>query len=107
MRFSEFPDAEVEIFGGQRVTFRGPDGSGIGDLDAMVLEDALGRREPLGMPRVVARVELEDGDLEKLAAGAPIYVIQYGGCIPLCVDIPFEVGQLGTANIEHTRKDGS
>lgn len=97
MRFSEFPDNEVEVFGGQRVTFAGPEGSGIGDLDTMVLDGS-------SVPRVIARVELEPGDLEKLTAGVPIYVIQYGGCIPLCVDIPFEVGKLGAASIEHTRK---
>lgn len=84
MRFSELPDSEVEDFGGQRVTFAGPDGSGIGNLETMVLDSE-------SVPRVVARVELEPGDLDKLQAGAPIYVIQYGGCIPLCVDIPFKV----------------
>lgn len=84
VRFSELPDSEVEDFGGQRVTFAGPDGSGIGNLETMVLDSE-------SVPRVVARVELEPGDLDKLQAGAPIYVIQYGGCIPLCVDIPFKV----------------
>lgn len=85
MRFSSFPDDEVVVFGGRRILFAGPEGSGVGDLETMVLDDS-GR---LGFPRIVARVELEPGDLEKLQAGAPIYVIQYGGCIPLCVDIPF------------------
>lgn len=99
VKFTEFPDNEVEVFGGQRVVFRGPEGSGVGDLDAMVLDGS-----EIGLRRVVARVELEPGDLEMLVAGAPIYVIQYGGCIPLCVDIPFEVEHLGAANIEHTRK---
>ena len=92
-RFSEFPDSEIEEFGGQRVTFAGPEGSDIGNLDTMVLESQH------GMPRVVARVELEPGDLEKLAAGAPIYLIQYGGCIPLCVDIPFEPGFVDAADV--------
>jgi hypothetical protein len=86
-RFSAFPDDEIEVFGGRRVTFAGPEGSDIGDLDTMVLDDPA----TCGMPRVVARIELEQGDLEKLTAGAPIYLIQYGGCIPICVDIPFEV----------------
>lgn len=103
MKFSEeFPDCEVEVFGGKRVTFRGPTELGnVGDLPCMVLDDP----SRVGLVRVVARVELEPGDLEKLAAGAPIYVIQYGGCIPLCVDIPFEVEHLGAASIEHTRRD--
>lgn len=93
-KFSPFPDNEIEVFGGQRVTFRGPDGSGIGDLDTMLLDTSQCKAE-----RIVARVELEPGDLEKLQAGAPIYVIQYGGCIPLCVDIPFEVGRIGAAKV--------
>jgi len=85
VKFSSFPDDEVEVFGGRRILFAGPEDSGIGDLETMVLDSS-----NVGEARVVTRIELEPGDLEKLQAGAPIYVIQYGGCIPLCVDIPFE-----------------
>jgi hypothetical protein len=92
VKFSSFPDDEVEVFGGRRILFAGTEDSGIGDLETMVLDSS-----NVGEARVVARIELEPGDLEKLQAGAPIYVIQYGGCIPLCVDIPFEVGHLGAA----------
>lgn len=84
MRFTEFPDVEVAFHGGSRVLFRGPEGSGIGDLETM--------RRVIDGPHVAitARVELEPGDLELLAAGHPIYVTQYGGLIPMAVDIPVE-----------------
>jgi hypothetical protein len=94
MKFSEFPNGEVEVFGGQRITFTDPDKIiDAAPLPAMLLDDP----ERVALCRVAVRIELDPGDLEKLTAGAPIYLIQYGGCIPLCVDIPFEVGKLGSA----------
>jgi hypothetical protein len=85
VRFTEIPDDELEFHKGTRMLFRGPAGSGIGDLETM-------RREVDGLPlaAITARVELEPGDLELLQAGHPIYVTQYGGLIPMCVDIPAE-----------------
>lgn len=77
MRFSSWPDDEVALQGGDLVLFRGPEGSGVGDLETLV-----------GGGYVRARVELEPGDLALLAAGAPIYVSQLGGCVPISVDIP-------------------
>jgi hypothetical protein len=87
MRFTPIPDEELEFHGGQRMTFVGPDGSGVEPLETMRRELAIG---DVAADAFTARVELEPGDLALLAEGAPIYVTQYGGLIPMAVDIPVE-----------------
>jgi len=83
MKFTAIPDNELDLQQGTRVLFRGPEGSGFGDLETM-------HRTVDGLPLVAitARVELEADDLELLQAGHPIYITQYGGLIPMAVDIP-------------------
>lgn len=87
MRFTQVPDAELAFHGGQRMTFVGPDGTDIKPLETMRRELTVGN---MSAAAFTARVELEPGDLELLAAGAPIYITQYGGLIPVSVDIPVE-----------------
>lgn len=93
MRFTPIPDAELLGLGGvdniaNRVVFGPPEGdtSGlVGTLEVAVMRSAS------GLDMHSARVELEPGDLERLRAGCPIYVSQYGGVCPISVDIPFDV----------------
>lgn len=93
MRFTAIPDAELLELGGpdnvpSRVLYGPPEGddSGlIGTLEVAVMGSAS------GVPMYAARVELEPGDLERLAAGCPIYVSQYGGVCPISVDVPFDL----------------
>lgn len=92
MRFTEIPDAELLELGGvdnvaSRMLFGPPEGdtSGlIGHLQVATM------KSEAGPPMYSARVELDPGDLELLAAGCPVYVTQYGGVCPISVDIPFE-----------------
>jgi hypothetical protein len=87
MRFTEFPDDEVAFHQGQRMRFGGPPDSGVGDLETMRRVVDIGGGP---MDAFSARIELEEGDLELLRAGHPIYLTQYGGVIPIAVDIPVE-----------------
>jgi hypothetical protein len=87
VRFTEFPDDEVAFHDGTRILFRGPADSGVGDLETMRRVVDIGGGP---MDAFSARVELEPGDLELIQAGHPIYITQYGGVIPIAVDIPAE-----------------
>jgi hypothetical protein len=87
VRFTHIPDRELEFHGGLRMVFVGPEGSGVEPLETMRRELTIG---DVSADAFTARVELEPGDLALLAEGAPIYVTQYGGLIPVAVDIPVE-----------------
>ena len=87
MRFTRIPDDELDFHFGQRMVFVGPDGSGIEPLETMRRELRVG---DVVADAFTARVELDSGDLELLAGGAPIYITQYGGLIPMAMDIPVE-----------------
>lgn|SRR6187455_2555244 len=92
MRFTEIPDDELLALGGvdnvaSRMLFGPPedDVAGVvGSLEVAVM------KSKAGVPMYAARVVLEPGDLELLAAGCPFYVSQYGGVCPISVDVPFE-----------------
>jgi hypothetical protein len=88
MRFTRVPESELVFHGGWRIVFRGPEGSGFGDLETM------GRQIPVGPDATAdaftARVEFTADDLALLIGGAPLYITQYGGLIPMAVDIPVE-----------------
>ncbi|GAA3455889.1 hypothetical protein GCM10018962_77230 [Dactylosporangium matsuzakiense] len=82
MRPTEIPDAEVWP-GARRVMFGAPpDMPDVESVPALV-----DRGEDTGEVRALVRLELEPGDLEKLAAGGTVWLGFYGAMVPWCVDV--------------------
>jgi hypothetical protein len=91
MRPAPIP-AEAVWPGARRVVLSPPSGD-LTDPNIAPLEVVVDSPESLGGVRFNARCVLEEGDLEKLAAGGHVWVSFYGGVVPFCVDVTGPDGQ--------------
>jgi hypothetical protein len=82
MKPGPIPDDEI-LEGHRKMTMRGDEALNIADVEMLVTEDP----ERSGMPIWRTRVTLDDGDLERLAAGEPIWVSFWGGVVPFDVNL--------------------
>jgi hypothetical protein len=81
-----------EVWKGARVvTFGAPEGMEDKVAAVQAVEDRSGST---GVRRASVRLELEPGDLDKLAAGGHVWISFYGGMLPWSVDVaaPGEIG---------------
>lgn len=84
MRPTPIPDTEVWA-DHERIVMRAPEGHDpTGDIrDVEMLQS-----EQNGMPTFSVRFVLEDGDIEKLQAGTPIWFTMWGHVVPFDAQIP-------------------
>lgn len=82
MRPTPIPDAEVWP-GAVRAVFGAPPDA----PDVLPVEALCDSGQDTGLPRASVRLELEPGDLAKLAAGGHVWISFYGGMVPWCVDV--------------------
>ncbi|SBT63934.1 hypothetical protein GA0070622_0902 [Micromonospora sediminicola] len=85
MRPSPIPDDEMWP-GARRMVATGPSGD-LTDTDIAPVEVLVDTGEHTGLPRVCVRLRLEDGDLEKLAAGGTVWLAVYGPLPVFSVDV--------------------
>lgn len=84
MRVTTIPDEAVWA-GAERIVVGPPDGDPTGAIRPV--EAVVHTSPSTGMPVLSVRCALEDGDLEKLAAGEHVWVSFYGGMPPFSVDV--------------------
>lgn len=84
MRVIPIPDGAVWE-GGERVVIGPPDGDPTGEIRAV--EAIVDVSASTGIRRFSMCCALEEGDLEKLAAGGHVWVTLYGHMIPFSVDV--------------------
>jgi hypothetical protein len=84
MRVTSIP-SEVVWPGAERVVVGPPDGDPTGPIRAV--EAVVDVSESTGVPRLSVRCALEDGELERLAAGEHVWVTFYGGCPVFSMDV--------------------
>lgn len=89
MRPTEIPDGEIWS-GSKRIRVEGF--GDVADVQALVDESRAGVLD--GAARFNIRLELEDGDLEKLAAGGVVWLSLYGNVLPFSVDVAGPVNAL-------------
>lgn len=85
MRPTPIPDAEVWAGAVRRVL--GAPGGDLTDPDIAPVEALFDRSPTTGAVNISSRVVLEEGDLEKLAAGAPIWVTFWGAMVPWAISV--------------------
>lgn len=89
MRPTPIPDNEIWEGAVRRVM--SPPGGDLTDPDIAPVEALFDQNPRTGAINISSRVVLEEGDLEKLAAGAPIWVTFWGAMVPWAIT----VGQAG------------
>lgn len=85
MRPTPIPDAEVWEGAVRRVM--SPPGGDLTNPDIAPVEALFDRSPSTGALCISSRVILEEGDLEKLAAGAPIWVTFWGVMVPWSIAV--------------------
>lgn len=85
MRPTPIPDAEVWA-GAVRRVFAAPGGD-LTDADVAPVEALVDRSPKTGVINLSCRCVLEDGDLEKLAAGGVVWVTFWGAMVPWAVAV--------------------
>lgn len=85
MRPTPIPDAEVWE-GAVRRVISPPDGD-LTNPDIAPVEAVIDRSPSTGAVNLSVRMELEDDDLEKLAAGGMVWVTFWGHIVPFAVTV--------------------
>lgn len=81
MRPTPIPDAEIRP-GGRRITLTPPD-NGPAGIEVMPVDAVIQCAPEPAAHAISVRCVLEDGDLERLAAGGTIWLTFYGGMPPI------------------------
>jgi acyl CoA:acetate/3-ketoacid CoA transferase beta subunit len=81
------PIHEADVWeGGRRIVYAAPNGS-LTDDHIRPVEAIVDRLTTTGGKRVCVKVQLEEGDLDKLTAGGHVWLSMYGGLVPFCFDV--------------------